>query len=373
MPSPTLRITHVVESLERGGLERVVVDLCAGLKRAGHEVDIVCLFREGLLAEEARRSGVPVRALGKGPGFDIRSIRSLRSHLATASTEIVHSHNAMAAYYAALAGLAASKRVWINTRHGMGDSARLSRKERLYRASLLAYDAVAMVCDAARTSFIRAGLVPASKATVIRNGIALSRFADPLAGARTSARRALGLRDDDFVVGTVGRLNWAKDHALLIEAFVRARLKVGVRARLLIVGGGELHSTLQQQVARENLADVVRLVGDSSNVAALLPAFDIFACSSRTEGYSVALLEASAAGIPVIATRVGGNAEIVQEGETGLLVPAGDAEALSIAIETLAQDPVLRARLSNTGRDWAFSAASVEAMVERYLTLYRQF
>lgn len=373
MPAAPLRITHVVETLERGGLERVVVDLCVGLRRAGHQVDIVCLFHEGLLGEEARSQGIPVRALGKGRGLDLGALGVLRRHVVDRETQVIHSHNAMAGYYVAATALGGGRRVRINTRHGMGDSAHVSRKERLYRLSLGAYDAVTLVCAAAKEAFVAAGLVPASMATVVKNGIALEKFADCGPSARRIARDALGLRDEDLVIGTVGRLNWAKDHSLLLDAFDRMRHRIGDSTRLVIIGEGAMRAALEGEIRERGLQGLVRLAGDRADVSRLLPAMDVFACSSRTEGYSVAMLEAAAAGLPIVATRVGGNAEIVQDGATGTLTAAGDAEGFASALARLLADPTVRETFGSAARRWARQTAGVDAMVERYVALYRLY
>lgn len=369
---PGLKITHVVETLERGGLERVVVDLCVGLRQSGHDVDIVCLFQDGLLADEARALGVQVRALRKRNTLDLRTLLGLRTFLVEGPSRVIHSHNAMAGYYVGAATIGGPRAVRVNTRHGMGEAALLTRKERLYRLSLARYHTVALVCDAARSAFVSSGLVPESKAVVVPNGIPVRKFSSRSTRDRAASRAALGYGPMDFVIGTVGRLNWAKDHELLLASFERARQQVGDSARLIIVGEGDLRRPLEVSVRSRALHDVVSLPGDRSDIAELLPALDIFVCSSRTEGYSIALLEAAAAGLPVVATDVGGNGEIVRNGSTGLTVPYGDAEALSAAMVRLFKNPSYRQALGRAAQEWAMKEASVESMVERYVALYRR-
>ena len=367
-----MRIVHVVETLERGGLERVVVDLCNGQRAAGHEVSVLCIFRLGTLAAELAAAGIPVHCVHKGIGLDPRAIWRLRAFLRSSRADVVHAHNAAATYLVALAGLLLGRRhALLSTRHGMGELRRGSRKERLFGWAVRRCAAVVTVCEAARRQFLQAGLVGAGQVVVICNGIRTDEIIEATSTARTQARQALGLSPADFVVGSVGRLNWAKDYGLLIAAFGSALAQSS--ATLVLVGDGGEKAALQAVAADKGLADRVRFLGDRSDVRAILPAFDVFCLSSRTEGYSIALLEAATAGLALVATEVGGNAEIVRAEVTGLLVPAGDERALAGALQAMWSDSELRGRLARNAREWALRQATVEAMVNGYLQLYARF
>lgn len=363
-----MKILHLVESLERGGLERVVITLVLAQRAAGHDVAVCCLFHPGQLASELSEVGVRVTSANKTRGFDCRSIRHIRRELTQSGAAILHTHNAVANYYGALAVSGTHVRLF-NTRHGMGFAQRPGRKERLYRVSLLRTTAVAMVCEAARLHYVANDIVPARLARVVRNGIDTSRFAGDSAARRTSMRRTLDLPADAFVVGTVGRLNWAKNHALLVDSFalLAARLPA---SRLLVVGDGELRASLMQQIERLNLSNRVLLAGDRDDVPELLAAMDVFAMTSTTEGYSVALLEAAAASLPTIASDVGGNSEIVQAGVTGQILAAPTATSLADALAQLADDAVVRLEMGTRARAWAEQQASIASMTQAYELLY---
>ena len=363
-----MKILHLVESLERGGLERVVITLARAQRDAGNDVAVCCLFHQGQLAGELSSTGIRVTSANKTRGFDFRSIRHIRRELMQSGAAVLHTHNAVSNYYGALAVAGTPVRLF-NTRHGMGFDQRPGRKERLYRVSLLRTTAVAMVCEAARIHYVAADVVPARLANVVRNGIDIGRFAADAASRRSTARRALGLSEDAFVVGTVGRLNWAKNHALLISGFalLAARLP---SSRLLIVGDGELRTSLTKQIEQSGLSDRVLLVGDRDDVPDLLAAMDVFAMTSTTEGYSVALLEAAAASLPTIASDVGGNAEIVQAGVTGQLLASLTAASLADALEHLAGDAVMRLEMGRRARAWAEQQASIASMTRAYENLY---
>ena len=364
-----MKILHVVESLDIGGLEHVVLALAAAQRKRGHEVRIVCLWRRGALADRAEAAGVPVACCGKRQGIDVQALRTMRSDLRAFGAEVLHTHNPMAHYYAVAASLGLGLRVVLNTRHGMGSGALTARRERLFRLALLATDHAVSVCDAARARFVAHGVMPAAKAVVVRNGIDLSRFVPRSGEAGAALRTALALSARAVVFGTVGRLNEAKQQHRLLGA-VRSLADRGHDVALVIAGDGELRASLEAETDRLRLRAQVRLLGARSDVPELLAGMDVFVLPSRTEGYSLALVEASAAGLPIIATAVGGNAEIVQDGSTGLIVPPGDDEALARAMAALAADPARREQLGAQSRAWALREGSLDAMCDGYERLY---
>ena len=294
--------------MDRGGLERVVCDLAQEQLLTGHRVSIVCLFRDGLLAEEARQSGAPVEVVGKKSGFDIGSMVRLRRALNATHADVIHTHNATAHYHVALLRRAARSYWSIPAMEWAACGWRIGAKD-CFPCALGRTAAVAAVCQAAATRFVADRIVPADVVRVVPNGIRLREFGNR---DRNDARRQLGLPEDAMVIGTVGRLNWAKDHGFLLRAFHELGSR-GKNAVLVIIGEGDEREAIGNLARELGLAGRVRLLGDRSDVPALLPAIDIFALSSRTEGYSIALLEACAAGIAIVATDVGGNGEIVRD------------------------------------------------------------
>jgi glycosyltransferase involved in cell wall biosynthesis len=361
-----MRVLHLVESLERGGLERVVVNLALAQQAAGDEPAVCCLFVRGTLADELERAGVRVTSANKLRGFDWRAVRAVRREARSLCADVVHAHNAVANYYGALAVLCTDTRL-VNSRHGLGLPAG-TLTERLYRMSLLRTAAVAAVSAQACERFVASGIVPARLAHTVRNGIRVHDFVAATPATRAAARARLGLAAGDYVVATVGRLNWAKDHALLIDSF--ARLRSGwPESRLVIVGEGPTRRDLQALIARHALGDAVLLTGDRGDVPELLPAFDVFALTSVTEGYSVALLEAAAAALPMIATDVGGNREIVADGVTGVVV-ARSVDAVARALAELARSPERRAQMGSRAREWVEQHGSIGAMARAYRELY---
>jgi glycosyltransferase involved in cell wall biosynthesis len=367
--SAGLRITHVVENLNRGGLERVVIDLARAQHEAGGAVQVACLFERGSLAGELEAAGVAVHACGKRAGFDLGAILRLRAALRAQRTEVLHTHNAAAHYHAVLAALGLGVGRTVNTRHGMGVQQATGRREWLFRRALARTDVVATVCEAARAQVAAGGRVPAAKLVAVPNGIRLDAFAPGNAATRAALAAELGLPPGTRIVGAVGRLNWAKDPAGMVEAF---RILHATRpdTALAWVGDGALRADFEAAARAAGVAPRVLALGDRGDVPRLLRGFDLYAMSSRTEGYSIALLEACAAGLPIVATDVGGNREIVADGINGRLLPAGDPTALAAALGGLLDDPARAAAMGAAGRAWVEAHGSLAAMARRYQDLY---
>lgn len=364
-----MRITHVVENLNRGGLERMVLELVKQQHRQGHQCQVVCVFEAGSLAGELEGLGVPVVACRKRAGLDFRALARIRRSVRAHASDVMHTHNAVAHYQAVLATAGLKLGRVINTRHGMGENQRSRRREWLYRRVLARTDRVVLVCEAARRAAIRRGIVSASQTRVVPNGIALDRLHDLHGRMRETLRSTLGLPASARIIGTVGRLNWAKDQASLIRAFrdVHEQFPETV---LVLIGGGELRDELQQCAATQGVAGSVHFLGDRDDVPILLQGMDLFALSSISEGYSMALLEACAAALPIVATDVGGNGEIVRDGFTGSLVPASDPPALAGALMALLREPAQAQTLGRAARAWVESHGSLESMAASYAEIY---
>lgn len=366
-----MKITHVVENLNRGGLERMVLELVKLQQRHGHQCQVICLFEPGSLAHELDAAGIPVHACGKRNGVDARALRRARQWVRAHGTEVLHTHNAVAHYQAVLATLGLGLRTVINTRHGMGGNRRSGRLDWFYRKALFRTRSVAMVCDAARRDAVGRGIVPAAKAVVVPNGIRVQDFQPASAAMRERLRQSLRLAPGTCILGTVGRLNWAKDQACMIRAFARVHAQ-RPDAALVLIGDGELRPSLQQLAQAEGIADSVHFLGDRSDVRELLQGLDVFVLSSLSEGYSMALLEACATALPIVATDVGGNGEIVRDGLTGRLLPPSEPAALADALLALLQHPLQATGLGRAARAWVEQHGSLESMAGRYAALYQQ-
>lgn len=363
----TRGILHVVNSLDYGGLERVVADLAIEQRARGHEVRVLSLCETAGFRDALEGAGVPVLVAGKRRTLDLQVLRMLRA--AAVGAQVVHTHNFVPNYYAALAMTGLRGRALVNTCHNMGTRLDNRRLRLLYRGSLHRTARVAMVGEQVRRRFVGDGLVRDAQAVTVLNGIPVQRFGHD-ARARADARERLGIPATVPVIGCVGRLVALKHHRLLL-ALLPALARAHPDLRVVLVGDGPEEASLRAQAASLGMAERVLFAGARDDVAALLPAFDVFALPSRTEGLSIALLEACAAGVAVVASAVGGNPEIVRDGINGRLFPDDDGGALRSVLLALLADAGERRRLGAAARDWVATHASVEAMAARYDDLYR--
>ena len=367
-PRP-LSLIHVVDSLEFGGLERVVTDLAIEQHRQGHRVCVFSINRAEGFAEELTRAGITVLSGNKSKPFDLGVLQTLRRSAAQRNADIVHAHNFSPNYYAASALLGMSRRpTLVGTCHDMGTRLGNRKLRWIYRCSLTQTARLAMVGQQVFDRYIALKMIPATRATTVLNGIPIDRFQTSPA-RRDAARATLGLGSADLVIGCVGRLVGLKNHRLLISVLPRLVARFPA-VRVVIVGYGELEAALQAQAQALGVADRLLITGQRSDVSDLLPAFDIFALPSQTEGLSIALLEACATSLPVVASAVGGNPEIIHDQQTGLLVPVDDAPALEEALTRLLASPDLRTRLGSAANDWVRQNASIAALQQAYESFY---
>lgn len=370
MRKSAFQIVHVLDSLDLGGQETMVLALSTLQVRCGHAVRIACLWREGDLAAQARAAGVDVVCAHKQPGLDVWALLRLRGLITSWHPDVLHTHDVMSHYYGVAACLGRRPRTIVNTRHGYAKGNPQARDERFYRQAMLRSDHGVGVSRSLKDYFVASGLIPADKAHAIANGIDVSRFHARSSDAARALRVSLGLPPDAVTFGSVGRLNEVKRQVDLLHA-LRLRLDAGDDACLMIAGEGPMRAELECVRDELGLSERVRLLGARSDVPQVLSALDVFVLCSRSEGYSMALVEASAAALPIIATAVGGNAEIVQHEVTGVIVPAMDVPALAAAMGQLGRDADRRQAMGERGRAWALREGSVQAMATAYEALYR--
>lgn len=359
-------VAHVVRSLATGGLENGVVNLVnATAERFQHVV--VCMTTAGSF--RARLApGIDVVCLDKQPGREIQTLVRLARLLRRLRPAIVHSRN-WPTIDAVIAARLAGVRVVLHGEHGReaadpnGRDARRNRARRALRPLITTFVAVS---EDLRRWLIDDVRIPARKVVTIHNGVDLARFSGR---ERAAARAGLGLEPDTVAIGTVGRLDPVKDQARLVHAFA-ALAPRRPEVALVIAGDGPCRLTLERMVADLELQDRVRLLGDRRDIPAILAALDVFVLPSIAEGISNTILEAMATGLPVVATAVGGNPELVKPGISGMLVPVSDPIALAAAIENYVDDGHLRDLHGKGGRQRATERFSLGRMADAYTHLY---
>jgi glycosyltransferase involved in cell wall biosynthesis len=365
--SARLRVMHVVLSLGPGGTERLVIEI---VKQHAAVADsmVCCLEEPGAWAGELTRRGVPVVSLGRTGGFEPRLGYAIARLSSLHKRDVLHCHHYSPFVYGQIGALLDGRVQVVFTEHGRLSHAPPSWKRRLVNPALGRLPAaIFAVSEDLRGHMIAEGLPP-GRVRVVHNGIDPGPLASPL--SRRAARRALGIANDTPVVGTVGRLDQVKDLGTLIEAFALVR-RSEPDARLVIIGDGSESTRLEECATELGARDGVLFVGHRDDARDLLAAFDMYANSSVYEGISLTILEAMAAGLPVVATRVGGTPEIIDDEHTGLLVPMQSPLELAAAIETLLASPSSCRSLGRAARHCVETRFSLQGMAARYLAAYR--
>jgi sugar transferase (PEP-CTERM/EpsH1 system associated) len=368
-----VRILHVLPFFANGGTELVVRQLIAKLD-AGEFEQRVCAMRgyDAALVEAAQLGGSIVQVGDSTERLQfpllalLRVMRSFRPH-------IVHTRNwgALEAIFAArLAGVPST----IHSEHGydLDTVAGFPWRRRLIRRSLyFLTDVFFTVSNQLREFHAQQAGISLGRIRVLRNGVDTERFAFRRE-FRVAVRAQLGIASNSVVVGSVGRMVAIKDHPLTLEA-VSQLIQSGHDVHALLVGTGPELVALQQRVCKSpELNGRVHLCGFSDRIPEMLSAMDIFVQASRAEGMSNTLLEAMAAGLPLVASNVGGNSEVIVNGETGYLFPPGDRAALVHHLDGLMGSAQLRSRLGRTGRQRALRELNVHRMLDQYRKLYRE-
>jgi glycosyltransferase involved in cell wall biosynthesis len=360
-------IAHVLTSLEIGGGERVTLELASAQAALGHRVLVISLAEgpDGPLAEALRERRIPVfRVPKRGPGVDATVIVRLVASFLRERVEVAHLHNRLPLIYGVPAARLTGA-VAVHTRHG--PRAAGARQEWLSRLAARGLHAYAAVSEDVRRRALESREIAPERLWVIDNGVDVDRFRPTDPAARTHARAALGIPDGAWVVGAVGRFAPEKDFPMLVRAVAPL---LGEDLRLLLVGDGAEMGRVRAEVDAQGVGGLVSLPGARSDIPACLAAMDVFVLSSRMEGTPIAVLEAMAAGLPLIASAVGGLPALVTHGENGFLFPSGDEAALRARVGALRDDPPGAARVAEAGRRLVEVKHSREAMARQYLELY---
>jgi len=358
-----VRVMHLLFSLRTGGTEMGVVKLVNALDRS-RTISSICSCKPADSLKLKVASDVPLfefdRRNGNDPGFVLALARLLRRE----RPDVLHTHSWGTLFEGLVAARLASVPFVVHGEHGTLEARRFNllaqrwgwmRADRLLSVSSRLADRMAAQVGVAR-----------ARICVIRNGIDTNRF-NP--AARAAARQQLAIASDDVVIGTVGRLVPVKDQSMLLRA--AAELKRRTRQfRLLLAGDGPLRDALQEQAHALGIQNEVSFLGERRDVEVVLAACDVFVLSSLSEGLSNTILEAMSTGLPVVATRVGGADELVDDGRTGVLVPPAQPDALATALASLIDDPAARRTMGAAGRLRAEREFSIARMAADYEALY---
>lgn len=367
-------ICALIHRMGIGGAEVLASQMARDLSERYRFV-FACMDEVGPLGEELIQSGSVVTCLQRRPGIDLQCAARLRRFMEDEQVDLVHAHQYTSFFQALVARRLGRRPPIVFTEHGRHVPDLPSWKRGLFnRAMLGRSDRVVGVGQSVRDALICIEGLPASRVSVIYNGIPLQRFRHDKSRAeafRTSHRSLAGVSDSDFVLIQVARLDYLKDHITAINT-VREMVERGRPVRLLLVGEGPRRPEIEDHIASLQLQEHVTLLGERRDVGELLPMADALLLTSINEGIPLTVIEAMAAGLPVVATHVGGLPEIVDDGVTGFLAPAKDPVALADRIECLMESPELRQHFGERGQTEATRRFSIEAMHQGYCRLYEE-
>nr|BCX01989.1 MAG: glycosyl transferase family 1 [Bacteroidota bacterium] len=357
-----VKVLHILPSFGPGGAERLVVDLMEAMDRERFEVAAVSLFPEGgsILEEEIREKGLKVfflnKRLGPDPGVMVPLYRLIRDF----RPQVVHTHRYVLRY--ALAPVMRNRvPVRVHTVHNVAQNEVDTVGKWVHRLAFGLFGVVPVSISQGVAATVKALYGQRLNTPVIYNGIPTERF--------LSLNKPIKRQDEKRVLLHIGRFAPQKNHLLLLEGFARAQARYP-DLELWLVGDGPLRPEVERWVRERGLLDRVCLLGLRNDVPELLAQADMLLLPSDWEGVPLVVLEAMAAGKPVVATRVGGVPELVEDGRTGLLVPPQDPEALAAAILRLAQDAELRREMGEAGRRRALERFDIQKTARAYGELY---
>jgi len=373
-----IKVMHVIGNLRLGGGQKITYAAVRGLPRDEFQASVCCLEEAGHYGERLRAEGIPVFEFGHRKNYGLRGLlrgplvlRQMVALLRREKPDIVHTHLFGAGLIGRVAARLAGIRTTVTTLHRIFYPYIQPATEKL----LSPLTARVIVDSHAVGRLVQQRCrIRSDKIQVIYNGIDSAELAAPM--DVIAARQQLGLpaafcTPDTKVVGIIAHLQSHKGQGYMLEAMQRLRAG-GLPARLVLVGDGPDRLLLQQQTARLGLQDCVHFAGYRSDMNQALSALDLLVLPSSWEGFGLILAEGMYKGLPAISTNVGGSAEVIEDGKTGLLVPFGDVERLASAARTILADPVRAAEMGMAGRRRVEEKFTLDRMVGAYAAMYRE-
>lgn len=367
-------IVHIIYRLGVGGLENGLVNLINRMPTERYRHAIICLADSTDFSKRIRQPDVAIYEIHKKPGQDGRSFLKVYKLIKQLKPEIVHTRNLAAIEYQ-LCAFWAGVPFRVQGEHGWDvfDPEGNNVKYRWLRFLLgfLIHRFIPLSRQLQDYLQLRVG-IPAKKITRICNGVDTERFY-PVQGQRQVPDNCPLNLENKLLIGTVGRMHGVKDQLTLVKAYILAcqqSVLFAEKACLALIGDGPLRELAINLLEKHNLTGNVWLPGECHNIAQIMRGFDVFVLPSKAEGISNTILEAMASGLPVIATRVGGNPELVVNEETGLLVEKEDVPAMAAALQSLIGDDEKRRQFSAAALQRAQQEFSMDSMVARYLAVY---
>ena len=363
-------ILHIIDTTGPGGAETVFIDLISHLPAEKYR-SIVVIRGKGWVYEELGRRGIEPVILDAKGSFNWRYLKKLVKLIRSEKVDLIQSHLLGSNIYASLAGILSRTPV-VATFHGMVD---VAEKERLLflKFAAINYGAVAIVAVSKdlRDNITNRTSLRSDKTKVIYNGINTENFQRPKSNR---LRQQFGWGEDEVIIGSLGNIRPAKAYDVLLEA--AALLKDSEKSYRFVIAGhgkGSLYQKILDLKSELKLDEHVQFLGFNDDPAEFLSDLDIFVLSSSSEGFSIATIQAMAAGLPVIATRSGGPQEIITHNENGYLVDIDAPQQIADAVKKLVNDSDLSQRLAQAGQNHAIKTFDIKNMINSYEEIYKNF
>lgn len=365
-----LNILMVNETSGPGGAETVLFEIACNLNRERYNVSVV-LARQGWFVEHLRSHGIPTEVITSNRSWDISFVKRLAAHCRTQEIDLIHAHLPGSNLYGSIVGKMIGIPV-ITTGHN--ELVMPDRRERFVKIKSWIIrkfaSANVLVADFMHVNYIKLGGYRENEIMTIHNG---TKFCQPpTQDVIDKLRDELNLKPDDIIIGNVANLRTPKGHQYLVEAAGIVCNKLP-QAKFLLIGeegDGSIRMMIKEKATSLGVTDRVKLLGFRKDIPELLHLLDIFVLSSISEGLPLSVVEAMAAGKPVVVTNVGGLSEVVTDGVDGYIVPPAQPEALADKLLKLAEDKSLREKMGAIGFDNVKVEFSLETMISRYENLY---
>jgi len=365
------KILHLISSSGLLGAERVLLELAVHSKSQGLNVTIG-VFENSQnpnleLANCAEKFGFEVQIFPCSGRFDKKTIRMIKDYIDKAGVQILHSHNYKSNFYARRA-LSNNNVRWVVTNHGRRFGPKLLLYNLLDAFIVRRADKIIAVSEEIAKKMKLAGIAK-GKICLIENGVNLEMFTTN--SSSQAIKESLGIKKEVLVVGAVGSLTREKGHLYLLTAVPKVAQRFP-EVIFLLVGDGRERSNLERMVFKLGIEDKVIFAGMRRDIPEILSILDVFVLPSLNEGLPIALLEAQAARVPVVATRVGAIPDVVKDGVTGILIPAEDPEAITRAIVRVLSDRKSACNMAQKGFERVCDNFSSEKMADKYIALYKE-
>ena len=357
-----INIVQILLKLDFGGAENLAIELANRLDRNRYRTIICSLEKPSFLTDKVNDLGIKFFSFNKRPGLDPILILKLAYLMWKEKIHLVHTHNRGALAYGTLAAKLAGVPVVINTRHGSG-------KRACSRILWKMNDRIVAVCQEVCKNLLKYNMISPLLVKTIVNGIDIDKYISK--ENILNVKEQIGLKDSELIIGTVARLSPEKDIFTLLQAFLKINQRIP-KAVLVIAGDGSLRKELEYKAKKMDILDKVLFLGFYKNISELINIFDVFLLSSLNEGLPLVLIEAMAAGKPIVATKVGGVSEVVANGETGFLVPPKEPDKIAEMTITILRNLELAKKFGEAGRRRAKEKFSLNRMVNEYQNVYEE-